>query len=548
MKKIFSVIKREYLQIVKTKGFIIGTVLGPVIMAMFIVIPIVSQLATVKQQEKIGVIDLSGEIFEALESRLDFKLKDGSRQYLFENYKVTPDIEKARDSLRQKVLKKEISAYILIPEDIINPQLVFEFADKGEANFTDIWMVNFESAQWDFPQERSRITASPPHICLKDGSTVSGKIVNYNRSTRVFQLEDGRAVPVDSIRRIYFSEKGFERLQKEVEERDLTGGEAAIFLLDGRAKVGSYSISRSEVRYVSEHVSDFEKIGTFNSVLNSIIFEKRLRREGLDPQKISEYIKPVGLKTVKVTKKGEEEEDRGGTFLISYLLVIILYMTLFFYGSIIMRGVIEEKNSRVVEVILSSLRPFQLMAGKMLGIAAVGFTQYAIWALFGFFAFRYSSTFISSFIPAAAGFNLPTIPSYIFFYFVIFFILGYFLYGTLYAAVGSMVNSEKEAQQLLMPISMFLVVPMLLMMFVLRSPNSSLSVIMSMIPFFAPILMLMRICVLLPPLTQIAGSIVLLILTTLFMVWLTAKIYRVGILMYGKPPNLREIAKWLRYG
>jgi ABC-2 type transport system permease protein len=110
-----------------------------------------------------------------------------------------------------------------------------------------------------------------------------------------------------------------------------------------------------------------------------------------------------------------------------------------------------------------------------------------------------------------------------------------------------MVNSEKEAQQLLMPITMFLVVPMLLMMLVLRSPNSSISVILSLIPFFAPILMLMRICVLLPSFAQVAGSIVLLVLTVIMMIWITARIYRVGILMYGKRPSLAEIVKWIRY-
>jgi ABC-2 type transport system permease protein len=232
---------------------------------------------------------------------------------------------------------------------------------------------------------------------------------------------------------------------------------------------------------------------------------------------------------------------------VAYLLVLILYMTMFFYGAIIMRGVIEEKNNRVVEVVLSSLKPSQLMAGKLLGIAAVGLTQYVIWALFGLAASMYGGSLVTSFVPQASGFKMPHIPSYIFIYFILFFILGYFLYATFYAAVASMVNSEKEAQQLLMPVTMCLVVPIMLMTFVLRSPNSSFSVILSLIPFFAPILMLMRICVLLPPFSQIALSIALLVLFTAGMIWLTAKIYRVGILMYGKRPSLPEIIKWVRY-
>ncbi|MBA7494231.1 putative protein YhaP [subsurface metagenome] len=423
MRKILSVIKREYIQIVKTKGFIIGTILGPVLMASFIVIPIVVSVISVGQQERVGVIDLSQEIFEALDKKLDNKLKDGSRRYLLEKYEVSTDPEVLRKELSQMVLKKELSAYIFIPKNI---------SEGGVAE------------------------------------------------------------------------------------------------------------------YVSQHVSDFDKLKNINEALNSVVIEKRLRKEGLDPQKIAQYIQRVGLKTIKVTKKGEEE-DTGGTFLISYLLVLILYMTLFFYGSIIMRGVIEEKTSRVVEIVLSSLKPFQLMVGKILGIAAVGFTQYAIWAIFGFSASRYSKSLISSFFPSASGFKIPSIPPYVFIYFVVFFILGYFLYGTIYAAIGSMVNSEKEAQQLIFPITMFLVVPILLMMFVMRAPNSSFSVVLSLIPFFAPILMLLRICILLPPFIQVGGSILILVLTILFMIWLTGKIYRVGILMYGKRPSFQEIIKWIRY-
>jgi ABC-2 type transport system permease protein len=279
-----------------------------------------------------------------------------------------------------------------------------------------------------------------------------------------------------------------------------------------------------------------------------VVIEKRLKKEGLDPDRVAQYIKRVGMRTIKVTKKGEEEEDKGGTFIVSYLFVLILYVTLIFYGQAIMRGVIEEKNSRVVEIIVSSLRPFQLMMGKILGIAAVGFTQYAIWALFGFSASRYSKSIVSSLFPAAAGFKMTSIPPYIFVYFVVFFILGYFLFATIYAAIGSMVNSEKEAQQLVFPVIMFLVIPMMLMALILRSPNSSLSVILSLIPFFAPILMLMRITILLPPFIEIASSIALLALSVLLMIWLTAKIYRVGILMYGKRPSIREVAKWMKYG
>jgi ABC-2 type transport system permease protein len=186
------------------------------------------------------------------------------------------------------------------------------------------------------------------------------------------------------------------------------------------------------------------------------------------------------------------------------------------------------------------------MMGKILGIGAVGLTQYAVWALIGFVMSQYGMSMVTSLVPAASGIKFA-IPPYIFFYFVVFFILGYFLYGTLYAAVASTVNNEKEAQQMLMPITMFLVLPILLMTMVIKDPSGSTSVILSLIPFFAPIIMFMRICVLMPPAWQVALSIGLLGLTVVAMVWLAAKIYRIGILMYGKKPSLPEIVKWIKY-
>ncbi|MQY56894.1 hypothetical protein GH140_01700, partial [bacterium] len=299
---------------------------------------------------------------------------------------------------------------------------------------------------------------------------------------------------------------------------------------------------KGDIEYVSQHTTDFEKLGELSGALNSVIIEKRLKKEGLDPQKISQFIRRVRLTPIKVTKKGEEK-DTMGTFWVSYFLALIIYMAIFMYGSIIMRGVIEEKSSRVVEVILSSIRPFQLMLGKILGIGAVGLTQFSIWAVFGFAATQFSK----SIIPVGAEFSLVSIPAYIFIYFVVFFILGYFLYATFYAAVGSMVNSEKEAQQLVMPITMFLILPLLLLIFIIRSPDSALSVGLSLFPLFAPIIMMLRVSVLLPPFIQIAAAIVLLILAVLLMAWLAAKIYRVGILMYGKRPKFGEIIRWVRY-
>ncbi|MFO7866499.1 MAG: ABC transporter permease [Candidatus Aminicenantes bacterium] len=423
MRKILAVVRREYIQIVRTKGFIIGTILGPVVIGLFILVPMAVSMMSIEKQETIGIIDVQGDVFNELDEKLSMKLKDGRRRFVLERFRDGDDLESLKEALNQKVMQEELSGYIFIPEDID------------------------------------------------------------------------------------------------------TGGQA---------------------EYIAKHVSDFDKIRSLQEALNSVVVAKRLETAGLDPGEVSAYMQRVNFSTKKVTERGLEEET-GGTFLISYILVLILYMTLLLYGQIILRGVIEEKSSRVVEIVLSSLRPFQLMAGKILGIAAVGLTQYAIWVLFGLGLTRFSGTLMAGIFPQAQGFSLPRIPPYVFIYFVVFFLLGYFLYATLYAAIGSLVNSEKEAQHLVGPVTMALVIPILLMIFVMRSPDSTLSVVLSLIPFFSPILMLMRVATLLPPFIEIFASIVLMCLTILFMIWLTSKIYRVGLLMTGKRPGLREIAKWVRY-
>lgn len=423
MNKIFAVIKREYFQIVKTKGFIISTVLAPVIMIAFIAVPVLLSVKSTGEKKTIAVVDMTGQVFQEFDRTLaEYKMKDESRRYTVQEFRPTAEISGLRSLLSQRVLANEFSAYIFIPDSI------------------------------------------------------------------------------------------------------LSGGEA---------------------EFVSQHVSDFDEIKRLSESLNRVVVGLRLKKEGLDPQRVSDYMKHVGLKTIKVTPQGEKE-DVGGTFAMAYVLVLLIYMTLIFYGSIILRGVIEEKSNRVVEVVLSSLKPFELMMGKILGIGAVGLTQYAVWALIGLVMSQYGMSMVTSLVPAASGIKFA-IPPYIFFYFVVFFILGYFLYGTLYAAVASTVNNEKEAQQMLMPITMFLVLPILLMTMVIKDPSGSTSVILSLIPFFAPIIMFMRICVLMPPAWQVALSIGLLGLTVVAMVWLAAKIYRIGILMYGKKPSLPEIVKWIKY-
>ncbi len=296
------------------------------------------------------------------------------------------------------------------------------------------------------------------------------------------------------------------------------------------------------IRLMAKNVANFNLNQRIQYMVGQIVSTHKIQKSGLDPQLVAELTKPVRMRTIKITKSGEESE-RGfmeeyfGTF----VFVLILYMTLLLYGASIMRSIVHEKSSRIIEVLLSGANSFQLMAGKIFGQGAVGLTQYLLWAAFGI-SFV---TFGKDILPVSTEyFNFS--PE-IFVYFVLFYILGYFIYSVLYAAIGAMTNSDEEAQQFSFPVVMLLIIPLVLTGYIVKNPDSSLAVTMSMIPFFSPIVMFARINLSSPPFIEILASIFILVLTIFILIWIVSRIYRVGILMYGKRPNLVEIIKWMRY-
>jgi ABC-2 type transport system permease protein len=277
---------------------------------------------------------------------------------------------------------------------------------------------------------------------------------------------------------------------------------------------------------------------------------KRIQRSGLNAEQVQKMVRQINLNTYRVKAGGEEEKDPGFSFAIAYFLGFFIYIAMFIYGAMVMRSVIEEKTSRVVESVVSSIKPFQLMAGKIFGVGAVGLTQFLIWALamglLSLYGLQFAAMFVSD--PAKLqDLNLPTISFGTLGFFVLFFVLGYFLYSILYAGVGAMVNSDQEGQQFAIPIGLFIVVPILMMTYIITNPSSQTAVIMSLVPFFAPIIMLARIAVETPPFWQIAACLVLMVATILGLIWVVGRIYRIGILMYGKRPTLPEIIKWIKY-
>ena len=296
-----------------------------------------------------------------------------------------------------------------------------------------------------------------------------------------------------------------------------------------------------EVEYFAKNTSDFS-IGTLERAINDAVSTLRLKRAGLNTAQIAAYTKRIEMKRNKITSSGGVEEGGRADFVVAFIMLFFIYMTVLIYGLAVMRGVIEEKQSRIVEVLVSSVRPTQMMLGKVIGIGMVALTQVGVWALSALLL-----TTIGVSVFASRGLTMPNLPISLLIYFVVYFVLGYFLFSTLYALVGSTVSSEEEAQQAQIPVTILLVVPMMIFNMIMANPTSNASIVLSMIPFFAPTLMMMRIAVVNPPLWQILLSMLIMVASILGCVWVAARIYRVGILMYGKRPSIAELGRWLRY-
>ena len=440
-RKLFHVIRREYLQQIKTKGFWIGTILIPTLGLGFVYLQVILS-STLIPEGKIGVVDLTGRLYEPLlleqkavsetdekESGKDSGERPAERARraptkvtFFDVAANADDLPKVRTALNERVQKKEIKAYIVIPADGLE----------------------------------------------------TGKVEWRARSVKA------------------------DMFLREAVERAL-----------GRAAT-----------------------------------KERLRNQGVDPALYEKARLTVKLDPHEATEKetSEDAKNQGVNLAVSGVLFFLIYISIFIYGAFIMRGVLEEKNNRIVEVIISSVKPTTLMLGKIIGIGFVGLTQYAVW---GLFAFALTLPGIVGLMGAAGG-TIPSIPGATILAFVVFFLLGYFLYAGLYAALAAPFNTEQEAQQLVMIPGMMLIMSAMTWIFAFNSPDGMFARVLSIFPFTSPLLMFMRISVQPPPAWEIALSIGILVLSIWGVAWFAGRVYRVGILMYGKKPTLPEIVRWAR--
>jgi ABC-2 type transport system permease protein len=328
--------------------------------------------------------------------------------------------------------------------------------------------------------------------------------------------------------------------------------------------------SGGTIEMFSQKKAGISVIGTIENQLNDQMRSKMLADAGIDALTLDKIKPKLAVVSKELTLEGEKDSSSGAAMAVGFAAAILIYMSLFIYGIQVMRGIIEEKTSRIVEVIISSVKPFQLMMGKIVGIGLVGLTQFLLWITLSIGLMTVASQIIfngkmdqvKSEMPMnkqAAVVNndspgmdiinaLQTVDwKYILPIFIIFFLGGYMLYSALFAAVGSAVESDTETQQFMLPITLPLLFTYIMSFsFIVNNPDSSLSFWLSIIPFTSPIAMMVR----LPfgvPNWELALSIILLIAGFIFTTWLASRIYRVGILMYGKKVSFAELGKWFMY-
>jgi ABC-2 type transport system permease protein len=292
--------------------------------------------------------------------------------------------------------------------------------------------------------------------------------------------------------------------------------------------------SRATFEWVPKSKADIVTKDRIGEAVRTVLTRESLTHSGMGVSAVDALLQPIDLDSAQ-NGKGDSST---AAFAAAYGMFFLMYFVILFYGMNVARSIIEEKTSRIFEVLLSTIRPEEMMAGKIIGVGSVGLTQVGIWILVG--------AAIVQFNLLGSGISIPLTLSQIV-YFVIFFLLGYILYSSVAAALGAMTSSEQELQQM----NIFLMLPLIacsvIIFRVVTDSDGLIAKAFSFFPFCTPLIMYVRIAVRQPPMWQIALSIAEMVLTIYAILWIASRIYRVGILMYGKKPNLPEILRWLKY-
>ncbi|HEY2973184.1 MAG TPA: ABC transporter permease [Pyrinomonadaceae bacterium] len=448
MRKFFAVVKREYVQRVRSRMFILMTVLGPVMLSLFGFAPALILSIRAGGPVRIAVVDQTGKLYQ------------GVYDSLMDNAEMS---ESTPDQMNANVLNKDAS------------ERLQETDDQEEGNF---------------------------------------------------ELEEVRP-----------GGRSLNEIKKELDQRVLAKE------LDGYLILPANLLQDGKPEYFARNTGDLFTRKSLEEALSRAVRQQRLAEANIDARIVQELSEPVQLDTIMKVGATGGVRDSGEGFALVFGASFIMYLTILMYGQMILGAVIEEKETRIAEILFSSVKPFTLMMGKLVGVSLVALSQLAIWGL-AFVAFVVFGVGLL----AARGvpLHIPNVPLVNFIYFGLFFLLGYFIYSTIYALIGSMVTTAQEGGQLSMPIVLLPLIGFYLFLPISHSPDSSFAFWVSMFPFFSPMTMLVRIVTQTPPLWQILLSLLLGFGTVALLTWVAARIYRVGMLMAGKKATIPEVMRWVR--
>ena len=448
MKKLLTIIKREYLTRVNSKAFILSTILGPVVMVAFLVVPVFIAMMETGEATRLAIVDQSGRIY---------------------------------DRVRESILNEDS-------------------AGSESASSTGLSMDPSQS-----PKDRAR----------QAGMAMKGD----------FKIEK-----VESVGR------ALEDVKRELNERVRREE------LDGYIVIPADVLTGKKAEYYGRNVGDFITSVRIEEGLSRAVNEQRLADTGVDPNLLREMSKRVTVNTFKV---GEEtkEQDSGGAFFFVLGVGLLIFIMILMYGGTVLSAVMEEKETRIAEILFSSVRAFPLMLGKLVGVSLVALSQFAIW---GLITVAFSIYGVATLKSRGMDLKVPTVSGVNLVYFVLFFLLGFFIYASVYSVIGSIVRTYDESQSFLMIAIVPLILSFYLVFPVVRSPESSVAFWASMVPLSSPVIMPVRIVSQSVPFWQIGLSLLIGFGTVILATWLAARIYRIGMLMYGKRATIPEVWRWVK--
>ncbi|MFL6210602.1 MAG: ABC transporter permease [Pyrinomonadaceae bacterium] len=451
MTRLLAIIRREYVQRVRTRFFLLATVLGPLVMLGFTVVPALIFQINAGGATRVAIVDETGRMYE----RVRGALLRGA------------DDEEAGADTSAKAANANDSIAEHAPDS------------RGKVGQPPI--------EFDYIVEQVALSGRTPEAVKNE----------LNERVRRNELDAYVVLPRDVLE-------------------------------TGRAE------------YYARNLSDEFTVGQIKRRLGQAISEQRLLDRGVNLAFVHDSARAISLTTHKAGAAGASTEGRG-SFGLAFGIGFFIYITTLLYGQVILGAVVEEKATRLTELLFSSVRPNTLMLGKLLGVSLVALTQFTIWAV-AFLAL----TLYGAGALAAGNVHLPAVAPSLVVYAILFFLMGYFLYATIYLLVGAMVTTTQEGGQLSMPIVFMLAASLWLAVPVIRSPNSTFAKVVSMIPFSAPITMMARIVAEPPPAWQIALALLIGFGTVALLIWLAARVYRIGMLMYGKRASIPEMLRWAR--